>query len=341
MKLINRYVKEVGKNLPLIKGREDIEKELLSTLEDMLEERAQKAGRPADEAMEIELLKEYGSPQKVAMTYNPHPYLIGPRVFPFFLMILKIVFFGIAIGLSVVTIIQLLSQLSTGAMFMGSDFMKTILQGAGNIISTSIAAFGYVVVAFVLIERFVPDFKIDFEEEKEWDPAALAKEPDADSVSRGELIAEIVFTFVGLAILNFYPQILGMYFFSGEKSFFIPIFSDVFLKFIPWINLIFLAEIAVDIYLLRNAVWTTPTRIAKVIIEGASLALAIVFIRTTGIIGFTTESFANSPFTPEQTEKFLTIANLAFSISLIVVIIIVSIELIKAVIGLIRSLNRK
>ncbi|MBX3037205.1 MAG: hypothetical protein KF758_09865 [Anaerolineales bacterium] len=341
MKLINRYVSEVGKHLPLIQGREDIEKELRSTLEDMLEERATKAGRHADEAMEIELLKEYGSPQKVAMTYNPHPYLIGPRVFPFFLMILKIVFFGIAIGLSVVTIIQLLSQLSTGAMFMGADFMKTILQGAGNIISTSIGAFGYVVVAFVLIERFVPDFKIDFEEEKEWDPAALAKEPDADSVSRGELIAEIVFTFVGLAILNFYPQILGMYFFSGEQSFFIPLFSDVFQKFVPWINLIFLAEIAVDIYLLRNAVWTTATRVAKIIIEGASLVLAIVFVRTTDIIGFTAESFANSPFTPEQAERFVTVANVSITIGIIVVVVIVSVELIKAVIGLVKSLNKK
>jgi hypothetical protein len=91
MNLIDRYVAEVGKNLPLLKGREDIEKELRSTLEDMLEDRISTTGRMRDEAMEIELLKEYGSPQQVAATYNPQPYLIGPRLFPFFLMVLKIV----------------------------------------------------------------------------------------------------------------------------------------------------------------------------------------------------------------------------------------------------------
>ena len=37
MNLINRYVTEVGRHLPLVMGREDIEKELRSTLEDMLE----------------------------------------------------------------------------------------------------------------------------------------------------------------------------------------------------------------------------------------------------------------------------------------------------------------
>jgi len=72
MKLIDRYVTEVGKRLPLVRGRVDIEKELRSTLEDMLEDRAQKSGKPADEAMEIELLKEYGAPQKVAETYNQY-----------------------------------------------------------------------------------------------------------------------------------------------------------------------------------------------------------------------------------------------------------------------------
>ena len=90
MNLIDRYVTEVGKNLPLLKGREDIEKELRSTLEDMLEDRASTKGHMRDETMEIELLKEYGSPQKVAATYNPHPYLIGPRLFPFFLFVLKL-----------------------------------------------------------------------------------------------------------------------------------------------------------------------------------------------------------------------------------------------------------
>src|SRR5690349_685079 len=133
MNLINRYVSEVGRHLPLVNGREDIEKELRSTLEDMLEERAEKEGRAPDESMEIELLKEYGSPQKVAETYNPHPYLIGPRIFPFFIMILKVSIFGVIIGMSVVTIIELITQISA----IGTDFIQIILQGVGRIISTS------------------------------------------------------------------------------------------------------------------------------------------------------------------------------------------------------------
>src|SRR5690348_9592695 len=111
MKLIDRYVAEVGKHLPLLNGREDIEKELRSTLEDMLEERAEKEGRAADETMELELLAEYGAPQRVAETYNPHPYLIGPRIFPLFILILKISIFGSVIGMFVVTVIELVTNI--------------------------------------------------------------------------------------------------------------------------------------------------------------------------------------------------------------------------------------
>jgi hypothetical protein len=338
MKLINRYVNEVGKNLPIFKGREDIEKELKSTLEDMLEERAQKAGRPADEAMEIELLKEYGSPQKVAMAYNPHPYLIGPRMFPTFLFVLKIVVPIVVTVLLVLTGIQAVTE----TPLMGKEFVNIIGDGLAGIVSAAITAAGYVIVIFAILERVLPDSEIDdLKTDTDWNPEELAKENNPHEVKRGDLIAEIAFTFVGLAILNLYPEILGMSFFSGEKFFFVPMFSDVFLKFIPWINAVFLAEIVLDIYLLRNAVWTTGTRIAKLIIEGASLALAIAFIRTADILGFTAESFANSPFTPDQVDRFVTIANLLITIGMIVVVIIISIELIKAVIGLVRSLNKK
>ena len=103
MNLIDRYIVEVGKHLPR-KNRADIEAEIRSTLEDMLDERAQGSG-PADEATVLALLKEYGSPREVAATYKTHQYLIGPRLFPIFETVIRIVLAVVAgaslIGLAV------------------------------------------------------------------------------------------------------------------------------------------------------------------------------------------------------------------------------------------------
>ncbi len=334
MNLIDRYVTEVGKHLPLLKGREDIEKELRSTLEDMLEDRVSATGHMRDEAMEIELLKEYGSPQKVAATYNPHPYLIGPRLFPFFLFVLKIV-------ITVVVFVMLgLAGLRavTDTPMMGMDFVNIIGGGLGNALSAAIAAFGNVVLVFAILERVLPERDISgFNDEKDWDPASLTQEPDPDTVKRFDLITEIVFTFIGLAVLNLYFEIFGAYFFTENKQFFIPIFSDVFLKFIPWINAIFLAEIVLDVYLLRSAVWTTFTRIAKVLIAAASITLTFIILNTPNIIGFTAESFANIPESSVDAETLMTVFNLSFPITMIIIIIIQGVELAKEVYGLFKT----
>ena len=91
MKLIDRYVREIGRKLPQ-KSRSDIEKEIRSALEDMLEDRSKKESRAVDEEMTVQVLKEYGKPEKVAASYLPERYLIGPQLFPTFWMVAQIVF---------------------------------------------------------------------------------------------------------------------------------------------------------------------------------------------------------------------------------------------------------
>ncbi len=98
MNLIDKYIAEVGKHLPR-RNRADIEAEIRSTLEDMLEERSQGTG-PADDATVMQVLKEYGAPREVASKYKTHQYLIGPRLFPIFEKVVRIVLavlFGVSL----------------------------------------------------------------------------------------------------------------------------------------------------------------------------------------------------------------------------------------------------
>ena len=168
------------------KGRKDIENELRSTLEDMLEDRAQKAGTPADEAMEIELLKEYGSPQKVAATYNPTPYLIGPRMFPIFLMVLKIVIAAVTLAMTIVTGIEIVTHSPMTAVEFCEGYWA---RSSEYRFCCPLRAFGNIALVFALIERFAPVSEFKMDEEKEWDPASLMKEPEPEDVKIWEPIA--------------------------------------------------------------------------------------------------------------------------------------------------------
>src|SRR5512134_3377162 len=120
--LIDKYIAEVGKHLPR-KNRADIEAEIRSTLEDMLEERKEAEGL-ADNERIIKLLKEYGAPRQVAESYTGPRYLIGPRVYPIFELITKIVV-AVLIAVSLAGLGLSLSR----STLAGPELLKTIGEG--------------------------------------------------------------------------------------------------------------------------------------------------------------------------------------------------------------------
>jgi len=334
MNLIDRYVTEVGKHLPLVKGRKDIEKELRSTLEDMLEDRAQKAGRASDETMEIELLKEYGLPQKVAATYNPQPYLIGPRMFPMFIMILKIVVAAVTLGLTIATAIEIVTQSPMTTV----ELSKVIGQGFLNIISASIGVFGNIALVFALIERFAPASEFKMDEEKEWDPAILKKEPEPDEIKMWEPILAIVFTFIALSIFNYNPQLLGMYTISGDKWSSVPVLTEAFFRWLPWINIGWIAEIVLNGMLLRTGRWNIPTRIFSIGIKIFQIVIGYFLLTGPAIFAVTPQSLAASGvFDADAAQTLGAMAQYGARGLIGLIIFVTAIDVIKAVYKLITQ----
>ena len=334
MNLIDRYVAEVGKHLLFAKERKDIEKELHSTLENMLNDRAQKAGRIADEAMEMELLREYGSPQKVAAAHDPHPYLIGPRMFPFFLMVLKIVTTVITIVLLVLTGIKI----GTMSPMVGPEFAKAIGEGLLGIVSAVIAAFGNIVLVFAILERFVPAAEFKMDEEKEWDPASLKKEPEPDEVKIWEPILAIVFTFIVLSIFNFNPQLIGMYTISGDKWSSVPVLAEAFFRWLPWINIGWIAEIILNGMLLRTGRWNMPTRIFSIGIKIFQIVIGYFLLTGPSILAVTPQSLAASGiFDADAAQTLGTMAQAGVRGLIGLIIFITIIDVIKAVYKLIMQ----
>jgi hypothetical protein len=328
MNLIDKYIAEVGKHLPR-KNRADIEAEIRSTLEDMLEERKPETGEAEDKTV-IELLKEYGAPRDVAASYTGPRYLIGPRVFPIFELVTKIV---VAVLLAV-TLVGLGISLSRSSL-AGPEFLKTVGEGGLNLLGGLITAFGNIVLVFAILERVLPAKK--FEEEEEWNPAELAKEPDPDRVKFGEQIFETFFLVLFLIIFNLYPEIIGIGFFNYNDWVFIsPILTDAFFSYLPWLNILILLQLVFNVYLLRQGVWNITTRIMNILLELGSIALAIVMLRGPDLASLTSGQLAGTPLA-ESAPLFVTMARLVPTIVLTIVIIVSSIEVAQMVYRLMKD----
>lgn len=270
MNLIDRYVTEVGKHLPR-KNRLDIEAELRSTLEDMLEDRSQQTGRPADEALAEELLQEYGAPRKVAATYQTHPYLIGPRMFHIYTLVLRIVLFAVTLGLSIATIVSLASSNLTSP-----ELLQTLGEFVASLVGALVAAFGNVTLVFAILERVMPDTVLEGEEK--WTPAELTKAPDPSRVKTGDMIASIIFTVAALMIFNLYPQMVGIWNNMNGVWTQIAGLSDTFFRYLPWINLSGALTIALDVWLLQQGIWSALTRWIHIGLQIVGIAIAAAML---------------------------------------------------------------
>ncbi len=286
MNLIEKYAAEVGKYLPR-RNRADIEAEIRSTLEDMLEERTQAPGADRDAAA-LQLLKEYGAPRKVAESYGAVQYLIGPRLFPIFEMVLKIVA-AVLLGVGLVGFGFNVVRMDMAGPALVQALGKLVMDSFGGVLM----AFGNIVLVFAILERVLPVSE-QAEMNDTWEPAELAQEPHPDQIKTADLVAEIVFTAIFLALFNLYPQYVGIVLFSDGQWSFIPVLTEAFFRYMPWINLLWILQIGLDVWLLRKGMWDVPTRLVNLAFKLGSIAVACAMLIGPAIIQVSTESLAGT-----------------------------------------------
>lgn len=314
MDLIERYVYEVGRQLPR-KKRADIQVELKSTLVDTLEDRVE--GEPSQED-EIKLLKEFGPPRKVAASYWPQgQYLIGPNLFPLFRMV-------VGIALMVFVIVQLV-LLGIAVVFEQEVLtFLSVLDIFSEMIGSVFMAFSIIVIVFAILQWF--DVKPD--EDEEWDPRELPEIEPKDTVNRTGTVVEITFSLVIIAVLLFLPDKIGVWVSPGTEILINPVISS----YIPLMILSILLGIALDVILLWRGKWETATRLAKIATNLFSIYVLYVLIAghnawldehgVGGLLSFL-DTLGEGIFDRDAT---LILGMQAFRIAFIVAVIVISID---------------
>lgn len=251
--LINRYVHEVGQHLPR-RHREDIKMELRSLLHDSLDELAAKAGLEPTPEMAAELLRDFGKPEVIAARYQPEQYLIGPRLFPIYKLVITIVLAIIAV-IHVAGLVFMLLRGETAVLG------QSAWEWLGAFFQASVFNAGVVTLVFAALERAqVVDWAEEKEEETEWDPLDLPPVKDPDRVNRFELGFEMLWTVAFIILFNFYPEWIGITVVSGEETAVFNLLAPAFAVHIPWLTLLWTLELALKSAVLMRGRWTRLTR---------------------------------------------------------------------------------
>jgi hypothetical protein len=298
---IDRYVAQVGRSLPQ-KKRADIEKEIRSLVEDMLEDRSQTEGRAVDEEMTLAVLQEMGSPEKVAAGYLPEKYLIGPRLYPLFMLVLRIVLIVMA-GIALFGLVMSIGRSPMTPVEALKATGMALLEYTG----TAMAILGNIVLVFAILQWAWPSMKVDLHDEK-WNPRELEPVEDPDRVKRFEKLWDIVFALVGLLLFNFYSQYVGIYNNTDGVWSFQPVLAEGFYAYLPWFNLLWILSILLNAILIRRGRWSTATRWASIGLSLLNIGICASILMTGPENLFIIGSLTIPGITPDTAEVLASLA---------------------------------
>ena len=269
MDLIDRYVHEVGQHLPW-NVRADVEAELRSLLTESVEERARAAGRPADAGLATEVLRAFGVPKDAASRYAPDPqYLIGPRLYPVYRTVLRIMvpaFAAVTLTLIIVGQFQRPGEPPSIAPF---------IRAANGFFSGLLFNLGLVTLIFALVERVMRRQPVAA---GTWDPSTLPAVNDPDRISYfGRVVLLYLIAAVAL-LFNVYPQWVSVVVFHNTDVQVYALLGPGFARYLPVLNACWAAAFLLNLVVLRQGRWRRPTRWAEFALEVANAVILAVIV---------------------------------------------------------------
>lgn len=195
MKLLERYLEAIRFWLPEPQ-QDDILNELAENIEAQAQEREAELARSLTLDEEKAILRQHGHPMRLGLRYGRQRHLIGPVLYPFFWMVLKVTLLLIGAGYVVNAIV----------LAVGQHPVAEVIAALFGFARAALPAFGWLVIVFMTLDWALERFKPLDRWLKNWDPASL---PD---VRRPKAKRQSTFE----AVLGFVAEaIVAVWFLSG------------------------------------------------------------------------------------------------------------------------------
>jgi hypothetical protein len=272
MELIERYLYVATRRLPE-EQREDVARELRTTIEDMAADMA--GSRPAEETHIAAALESLGDPQVLADRYaHKGRYLIGPDWYDTYLKTLQRTLY---IALPAFAVITLVVQLAVNP----GDVNEAISRAIGGAINVGLQVLFWVTLVFAGLERSASQPGDLHGKRRAWTADQLPKLPGPRQISFSEALTDIVtdLTAAGLIAVPFIMAAV-----RGDTDF-VPLLNPALWQgWLPLFLVILGLTLIHDFFKLRIGNWTPVMTVTNVILGLASIAFLAALVFTQEVI---------------------------------------------------------
>jgi hypothetical protein len=250
--LTDRYVHAVQRSVPEAR-REEIGRELRSSIDDMVEARTA-AGEPEPDA-ERAVLTELGDPGVMAAQYADRPlHLIGPRYFlTYWRLLLKLLtWIPASVALVVLTV----------SMIADSDSGAAIGNGISAGIQVALHVAFWTTVAFAILERLDVDPGLPA-----WTVDSLPEAPQEREITLVDTVASVVF--IGVFVVVLVGQTFRSWVQGPDGHDVAVLDPSLWSGWLPFLVGVLVVNIAVEVWKYRVGRWTWPIAGVMAVVSAA------------------------------------------------------------------------
>lgn len=283
MDLVERYVREVGKYLPL-RGKKDVMLELAAGIHDGIEARY---GSEPSEKETLAALAEFGSPRLVAKKYSAGRPLIAPALEDAYRLIIAVMAFGIAVGFLVTLIVSLIRDASAAGYDPSvGDVLGLLGSTVARTFTAILSGTGALTLTFIGLSR-LPDACVSESLVEPWNPEDLkGLEPDNPIPSRIECAVTAAVIATCLVLVNVWPELASLAERAVGALGLTLAHSIEVARLTLWVRVasfLWLAEALYHVMLFSRQRWTAVSKALEIAVKAATPALSFAMFADRGL----------------------------------------------------------
>lgn len=302
--LIDRYLNAIKLWLPR-KQQNDILAEIAGDLHAQIEERESTAGRALALDELAALLKQRGSPMRVASGYIPEQRLINPAMLPIYRLVLRIVLLWVLAPILVIVSLAPIVQSPHPAM--------AFLHFWGTVWQTPFFVVGIVTTIFFLLDRY-QDQWVD-----RWDPRKLPQVPK--SHPQMQWYNDFAGFAFGAAAAFFWGAAMwrrGAFVFdNGFRIGLPPIWGELYWLILALMSL----RAALSLYCFVRPAWSAARSWIRLALDGIEIVVALWLLRVGNWV-----TISGPNVSPADAAKLVQLMNGMMQLSLVLVPVITAFD---------------
>ena len=147
------------------------------------------------------------------------------------------------------------------------------MKGLVGIVSGALQAFGNIALVFAILERVLPASEFKFDEEKKPGIRPRARRWSGEGAlgtDRGDRFHEAALIFNG------YPHLIGIHFLKDGVD--LSRSTGAFFRWLPYINVLWALQIALNVVVLRQGRWQPATRWASMALDAGGIVIGYLLL---------------------------------------------------------------